>query len=83
MLKEGNCLVFRKCKDLRNMLEDMERYQEARIRRDWLDMCERTIIEQGFVYVIVRKHSFLHSRYKPFEIGRYIEVKPRKSNKRW
>lgn len=83
MLTEGNCLIFRKCKDLRDMMEDMDRYQGKRIRRDWFDMCERTINEKGVVYVIVQKHSFVHSRYKPFDVERLIEVKPRKDNKRW
>ena len=43
MLTEGNYLIFRKYKDLRNMMEDMDKYQGEIIRRDWFDMCERTI----------------------------------------
>lgn len=83
MLKYGNCLIFRKCEDLRNMMKDMERYQGQKIRRDWIDLCETTINEQGFVYVIVQVRSFVHSRYKPCDVRRFIEVNPRKSNKRW
>lgn len=83
MLTAGNCLIFHKYKDLRNMMEDMDRYQGERIRRDWFDMCERTINEQGVVYVIVNAHSFVHSKYKPCDVERCIEVKPRKDNKRW
>lgn len=83
MLTAGNCLIFRKCKDLRDMMEDMDRYQGERIRRDWFDMCERTINEKGVVYVIVQIRGFVHSRYKPYDVERFIEVKPRKNNKRW
>lgn len=64
-------------------MEDMDRYQGERICRDWFDMCERTIIEKGVAYVLVQKYSFVHSRYKPFDVERFIEVKPRKNNKRW
>ena len=83
MLTYGNCLIFRRYEDLINMMEDMDRYQGERIRRDWFDMCERTINEQGVVYVIVNPGGFVHSRHKPFDMKRYIEVKPRKDNKRW
>lgn len=83
MLTAGNCLIFRKCEDLRNMMEDMDRYQGERIWREWFDMCERTIIEQGVVYVSVRRNSFTRSKDKPYEMERYIEVKGKKNNKRW
>lgn len=83
MLTAGNCLIFRRYKDLINMMEDMDRYQGERIRRDWFDMCERTINEKGVVYVIVKRYGFVHSRYKPYNVQRFIEVKPRKNNKRW
>ena len=83
MLTAGNCLIFRKCKDLRDMMEDMDRYQGERIRRDWFDMCETTINEKGVVYVIVNAHSFVHSRSKPFNMERYIEVISKSNNKRW
>ena len=83
MLKLGNCLIFRKCEDLRNMMEDMNRYQGEIIRRDWFDMCEKTINEQGIVYVIVQIRGFVHSRHKPSDVKKFIEVKPRKDNKRW
>ena len=83
MLEAGNCLIFKKYEDLRNMMEDMDRYQGERIRRDWFEMCEDTINEKGVVYVIVKKYGFVHSRYKPFEMERYIEVTSRKNNKRW
>ena len=83
MLTPGNCLIFNKYKDLRNMMEDMDRYQGEIIRRDWFDMCERTITEQGVVYVLVQNGGFVHSRHKPFHAKKYIEVMPRKNNKRW
>ena len=84
MLTEGNCLIFRKCKDLRNMMEDMDRYQGEIIHRDWFETCERTIKEKGVVYVIVRKNFFVRSRHKPFDVERYIEVNSKKNNnKRW
>ena len=51
MLTAGNCLIFRRCEDLRNMMEDMDRYQGETIWREWFDYCERTIKEQGVVYV--------------------------------
>lgn len=81
MLTEGNCLIFRKCKDLRNMMEDMDRYQGEIIHRDWFEACERTINEKGVVYVIVKEHFFVSSRHKPFDVERYIEVNPRKNKK--
>ena len=83
MLTAGNCLIFRRCEDLRNMIEDMDRYQGERIRRDWFDMCQRTIIEQGIVYVMVRKYGFVHCKDKPYKMEKYIEVNSRKNNKRW
>ena len=43
MLEAGNCLVFRRCEDLRNMMEEMDRYQGETKLREWFDMCERTI----------------------------------------
>ena len=83
MLTAGNCLIFRRCEDLRNMMEDMDRYQGETIWREWFDYCERTIKEQGVVYVIVQIRSFVHSRYKPYDVKRFIEVKPKKNNMRW
>ena len=83
MLTYGNCLIFRKCKDLRDMMEDMDRYQGQKIRRDWFDMCERTINEKGVVYVIVQIRSFVHCKDKPYKMEKYIEVISRKNNKRW
>ena len=83
MLTAGNCLIFKRYKDLRNMMEDMNRYQGERIRRDWFVMCERTITEQGVVYVLVRKYGFVHCKDKPYEMEKYIEVISRKNNKRW
>ena len=83
MLAEGNCLIFRKCEDLRNMMKDMDRYQGETIWREWFDMCENTIKEQGVVYVSVRRNSFTRSKDKPRNAERYIEVIPKKNNKRW
>lgn len=83
MLTAGNCLIFRRCEDLRNMMEDMDRYQGERIWREWFDYCERTIEEQGIVYVSVRRSSFTRSKYRPENAERYIEVKGKKNNKRW
>lgn len=83
MLAYGNCLIFRNCEDLRDMMEDMERYQGARIRKDWLDLCESTINKQGIVYVMVQIRCFVRSKDRPSNARRYIEVNPRKSNKRW
>ena len=83
MLTPGNCLIFRKYEDLLNMMEDMDRYQRERIRRDWFEMCEDTINEQGVVYVLVKKYGFIHCKDKPYEMERYIEVTSRKNNKRW
>ena len=51
MLTAGNCLIFRRCEDLRDMMEDMDRYQGERIWREWFDYCYRTIKEQGILYV--------------------------------
>ena len=59
MLTAGNCLIFRKCKDLRNMMEDMDRYQGERIHKDWFDMCERIINEKG---VVVDNFQMLESK---------------------
>ena len=59
MLTAGNCLIFRSCEDLRNMMEDMDRYQGEYIWREWFDYCERTIKEQGILYVIVKKYCFV------------------------
>ena len=83
MLTPGNCLIFRKYKDLRNMMEDMDRYQGERILREWFDRCKRTIDEQGVVYVMVRKYGFVHCKDKPYEMEKYIEVTSRKNNTRW
>ena len=83
MLAYGNCLIFRKCEDLRDMMEDMGRYQGQKIRKDWFDLCERTINEQGIVYVMVQIRCFVRSKDRPSNARRYIEVNPRKSNKRW
>ena len=83
MLTTGNCLIFRKYKDLRDMMEDMDRYQGERIRRDWFVTCERIINEQGVVYVTVQNCGFAYSRYKPHNEEICIEVKPRNNNKRW
>ena len=83
MLTYGNCLIFRKCKDLRDMMEDMDRYQGERIWREWFDYCERTIEEQGVVYISVRRNSFTRSKDRPENAERYIEIKGKKSNKRW
>lgn len=65
------------------MMEDMDRYQGERIWREWFDACERTIEEQGVVYVLVKKNSFKYSRIRPCDIERCIEIIPKKSNKRW
>lgn len=83
MLTAGNCLIFRKCEDLRNMMEDMDRYQGETIWREWFDTCENIIKEQGVVYVSVRKSSFNRSKNRPCNAERYIEIKGRKNNKRW
>ena len=83
MLTAGNCLIFNKYKDLRNMMEDMDRYQGETIWREWFDMGEKIIKEQGVVYVLVKKHSFVRSKNKPCNAERYIEVTYRKNNKRW
>ena len=83
MLTPGNCLIFNKYKDLRNMMEDMDRYQGEIIRRDWFDYCERTIKEQGVVYVLVQKYSFVRSKDEPYNAERYIEIRGKKNNKRW
>ena len=83
MLEAGNCLIFRSCEDLRNMMDDMDRYQGETIWREWFDMCERTIKEQGILYVLVQKYSFVRSKDKPCGVERFIEVIPRKNNKRW
>ena len=37
MLTEGNCLIFRSCEDLRNMMEDMDRYQGETIGKEWFN----------------------------------------------
>ena len=83
MLTTGNCLIFRRCEDLRDMMEDMDRYQGETIWREWFDYCERTIKEQGVVYVSVRKYSFMYSKDRPCNAERYIEIISRKNNKRW
>ena len=83
MLTAGYCFIFRRCEDLRNMVEDMDRYQGEIIWREWFDYCFRTIKEQGVVYVLVKKYSFTRSKYEPFDAKRYIEVKGKTNNKRW
>ena len=83
MLTPGNCLIFRRCEDLRNMMEDMDRYQGEIIWREWFDYCYRTIKEQGVVYVLVKKYAFTRSNYRPENAERYIEVIPKKNNMRW
>ena len=82
MLTAGNCLIFRRCEDLRNMMEDMDRYQGETIWREWFDYCYRTIIEQGVVYVLVKKYAFVRSKDRPENAERYIEVRGKKNNKR-
>ena len=83
MLEAGNCLIFRRCEDLRNMMEDMDRYQGETIWREWFDYCYRAIKEQGVVYVLVKKYAFTRSNYRPENAERYIEIIARKNNKRW
>ena len=83
MLTPGNCLIFRRYEDLRNMMEDMDRYQGETIWREWFDYCKRTIEEQGVVYVLVKKYAFVRSKDRPENAERYIEIIPRKNNKRW
>ena len=83
MLTAGNCLIFRRCEDLRNMMEDMDRYQGETIWREWFVYCERTIKEQGVVYVLVKKYAFTRSKDRPENAKRYIEVIPKKNNIRW
>ena len=83
MLTPGNCLIFRRCEDLRNMMEDMDIYQGETIWREWFDYCYRTIKEQGILYVLVQKYSFVRSKDRPENAKRYIEIIPKKSNKRW
>ena len=83
MLEAGNCLIFRRCEDLRDVMEDMDRYQGETIWREWFDYCERTIKEQGVVYVLVKKYAFVRSKDRPENAERYIEVIPRNNNKRW
>ena len=83
MLTPGNCLIFRRCEDLRNMMEDMDKYQGETIWREWFDMCEKTIKEQGILYVLVQKYSFVRSKDRPENAKRYIEIIPKKSNIRW
>ena len=83
MLAEGNCLIFRSCEDLRNMMEDMDRYQGETIWREWFDTCENIIKKQGIVYVSVGRNSFVRSKDRPCNAERYIEVKGKKNNKRW
>ena len=83
MLTPGNCLIFRSCEDLRNMMEDMDRYQGERIWREWFNYCENTIKEQGVVYIKVQKYSFVRLKDRPENAERYIEIIPRKNNKRW
>ena len=83
MLEPGNCLIFKRCEDLRNMMEDMDRYQGERIWREWFDYCERTIEEQGIVYILVRRNAFTRSKDKPCNARRYVEIIPKKNNKRW
>lgn len=83
MLKAGNCLIFRKCEDLRDMMEDMDRYQGETIWREWFDTCESIINEQGVVYISVRRSSFNRSKNRPPNAERYIEIKGKISNKRW
>ena len=83
MLTPGNCLIFRRCEDLRNMMEDMDRYQGETIWREWFDYCYKTIKEQGILYVLVQKYSFVRLKDRPENAERYIEIIPRRNNKRW
>lgn len=83
MLTRGNCLIFRSCEDLRNMMEDMDRYQGETIWREWFDYCYETIKEQGVLYVLVKKYAFVRLKDRPENAERYIEVKGKVSNKRW
>ena len=64
-------------------MEDMDKYQGARISRGWFVTCERIINEQGIIYIRVLGNSFMYSRIRPCNIERCIEVNPKKSNKRW
>ena len=82
MLTAGNCLIFRRCEDLRNMMDDMDRYQGEIIWREWFDYCYKTIKEQGVVYVLVKKYSFTRSKDRPLDAERYIEIIPKKNNMR-
>lgn len=83
MLTEGNYLIFKRYEDLRNMMEDMDKYQGARISRGWFVTCERIINEQGIIYIKVLRDSFMYLKNKPFNTERLIEVRPKKNNKRW
>ena len=83
MLTAGNCLIFRSREDLRNMMDDMDRYQGEIIWREWFDYCYRTIIEQGVVYILVKKYAFTRSKDRPENAERYIEVRGKVNNKRW
>ena len=83
MLTEGNCLIFKRYTDLRNMMEDMDKYQGARISRGWFVTCERIINEQGIIYIKVLRDSFMYLKDKPRNAENYIEIIPRKNNKRW
>lgn len=83
ILTEGNCLVFRRYEDLRNMMEDMNKYQGARISIGWFVTCERIINEQGIIYIKVLRDSFMYFKNKPCKVERYIEIISRRNNKRW
>ena len=83
MLTEGNCLIFKRYEDLRDKMEDMDKYQGARISRGWFVTCERIINEQGIIYITVLRDSFMYSRIRPCKAERCIEVNPRKNNIRW
>ena len=65
------------------MMEDMDKYQGARISRGWFVTCERIINEQGIIYIKVLRDSFMYLKDKPRNAERYIEIEPKKNNKRW
>ena len=65
------------------MMEDMDRYQGEIIWREWFDYCYRTIKEQGILNVLVQKYSFVRLKDRPENADRNIEIRGKKSNKRW
>ena len=83
MLTEGNCLIFKRYEDLRDKMEDMDKYQGARISRGWFVKCESIINEQGIIYIEVLRNSFMYLKDKPRKAEKYIEIISRTNNKRW